>query len=89
MDGAPAHTLTDICSYPSKEQRRALTAFTEGPIRQGVLESPWESLVAGFILGDEVKAQQVLKPVRGDSEGAEDHASGCGNDATRVGGPGR
>ena len=52
-----------------KEQRRALTAFTEEPIRQGVLESPWESLVAGFILGDEVKAQQVLKPVRGKSRG--------------------
>ncbi len=52
-----------------KEQRRALTAFTEGPIREGVLESPWESLVAGFILGDEMEAQQALKPVRGDSKG--------------------
>ncbi len=48
-----------------KEQRRALLSFTEAPIRQGVIESPWEKLVAGMILGDEVEAQRVLKKVGG------------------------
>ncbi len=38
--------------------------YTEIPIRQGRLESPWERLVGGLILGDEVEAQRVLKKMR-------------------------
>ena len=38
--------------------------YTETPIRQGHLESPWERLVGGLILGDEVAAQRVLKKMR-------------------------
>ena len=48
-----------------KEQRRALQGFTEEPIRQGVLESPWGRLVAGMILGDEAEALRVLRKAGG------------------------
>lgn len=44
-----------------KEQRRALREYTEAPIRQGHLESPWERLVGGLILGDEAAARRILK----------------------------
>ncbi|MBL9173481.1 MAG: transposase [Verrucomicrobiales bacterium] len=47
-----------------REQRRALREYTEAPIRQGHLESPWERLVGGLILGEVVEAQRVLKQVR-------------------------
>jgi putative transposase len=49
-----------------KERRRALRAFTESPIRQGVVESPWERLVGGVILGQEEEALRVLKEAGGD-----------------------
>jgi hypothetical protein len=48
------------------QQRRALRAFTEAPIRQGVVESPWERLVGGVILGKEEESLRVLKEVGGD-----------------------
>ncbi len=48
-----------------KEQRRGLRTYTEAPIRQGVLESPWERLVAGVILGEEAEALRVLKEAGG------------------------
>ena len=47
-----------------KEQRRALREFTEAPIRQGHLESPWERLVGGLILGEAVEAQRILKGLK-------------------------
>ena len=49
-----------------KEQRRALITYTEEPIRQGHLRSPWERLVGGLILGDEVEARRALKGIRTD-----------------------
>ena len=45
----------------SGQQRRALRTFTEAPIRQGVVESPWERLVGGVILGKEEESLRVLK----------------------------
>ena len=48
-----------------KEQRRTLREYTEAPIRQGHLESPWERLVGGLVLGDELAAQRILKGLRG------------------------
>ena len=42
------------------ERRQALQAYTEQPIRQGVLESPWEGLVGGIVLGTRDYARQVL-----------------------------
>ena len=47
-----------------KEQRRALREYTEGPIREGHLESPWERLVGGLVLGEAVAAQRILKGLR-------------------------
>ncbi len=37
-----------------------MKAYTEQPIRQGVLESPWEGLVAGVVLGESVYARKLL-----------------------------
>lgn len=42
------------------EPRRALKAYTEQPIRQGALESPWEGLAGGIVLGDREYARQLL-----------------------------
>lgn len=42
------------------EQRRALQDFTETPVRQGKLESPWERLIGGLVLGSAEFAQRVL-----------------------------
>ncbi len=46
------------------ERRAALKAYTEEPIRQGVLESPWEGLVAGIVLGEREYARQLLSSTR-------------------------
>jgi REP element-mobilizing transposase RayT len=44
-----------------QEQRAALIEYTEGPIRQGRLESPWEGMVGGVVLGDAAEAEALLK----------------------------
>lgn len=48
-----------------KEQRAALRQYTEGPLRQGVIEPPWERLVGGLVLGSEAFAKRSLEAVRG------------------------
>lgn len=49
------------CGGRSRAERRAaLRAYTEQPVRQGVLASPWEGLVGGVVLGDIAYAQKVL-----------------------------
>ena len=35
-----------------KEQRAALIQYTEQPIRQGRIDSPWEGVAAGVVLGE-------------------------------------
>jgi len=52
-----------------KEQRAALIAYTEGPIRQGRLESPWEGLVAGVVLGNGAEAAALLGGAERNPEG--------------------
>ena len=42
------------------ECRAALKAYTERPIRQGVLENPWEGSIAGVVLGDMAYARRLL-----------------------------
>jgi hypothetical protein len=64
------------------QQRRALRAFTEAPIRQGVVESPWERLVGGVILGKEEESLRVLKEVGGDRQ--EQTAARRGKAAARL-----
>ncbi|MGH9725258.1 MAG: hypothetical protein ACRD41_09350, partial [Candidatus Acidiferrales bacterium] len=42
------------------ERRAALRAYTEQLIRQGILESPWEGLAGGAVLGDSAYARKLL-----------------------------
>jgi len=44
-----------------QEQRRALREWTQAPVREGRLESPWGGLVGGVVLGDPEYAQTLLK----------------------------
>ncbi len=44
-----------------REQRAALIRYTEQPIRQGRLDSPWEGLVGGVVLGDAGEAVALLR----------------------------
>jgi REP element-mobilizing transposase RayT len=52
-----------------KEQRAALIAYTEEPIRQGRLDNPWEELIAGVVLGDATEASDLLGRARKDPGG--------------------
>ncbi|MBX3731164.1 MAG: hypothetical protein KF791_01070 [Verrucomicrobiae bacterium] len=47
-----------------QEQRRSLRAYTEAPIRQGDLDSPWDRLVGGLVLGEALAAQRILRGLR-------------------------
>jgi hypothetical protein len=49
-------------------QREALREYTEGPVRQGRLEGPWERLVGGCVLGDLTYARECLQRAGGDLE---------------------
>lgn len=42
------------------ERRAALKAYTEQPIRQGGVESPWAGLVAGVVLGESAYARKLM-----------------------------
>jgi putative transposase len=54
--------ISRACGGRSRaEQRAALRAYTEGPVRQGTLESPWSGLVAGVVLGEKDFAQRCLR----------------------------
>ncbi len=58
--------LDRLCGGQSKSERQAaLREYTEQPVRQGQLESPWERLIAGLILGTEAFAQQLRLELRG------------------------
>jgi REP element-mobilizing transposase RayT len=51
-------------------RRAALKAYTESPVRQGSLESPWDRVVGGLVLGSREFAAKVLRPHRADTAGA-------------------
>ena len=54
--------LDRICGGRSEAERcAALRQYTEQPVRQGVLERPWDRLVAGLVLGSESFAWQLRK----------------------------
>jgi hypothetical protein len=42
-----------------------LCQYTEDPVRQGILESPWARLIGGIVLGSEAFAQQLRREIRG------------------------
>jgi hypothetical protein len=50
------------------EQRAALKAYTEQPVRQGGLSSPWEGLAGGVVLGDSGYARRLLSAGRVNEE---------------------
>jgi REP element-mobilizing transposase RayT len=50
------------------ERRAALKEYTESPVRQGRLESPWERVVGGRVLGSKEFAAKVLMPRGADTE---------------------
>jgi putative transposase len=63
---APAWLETSMvgrtCGGRTRAERRAvLAAYTEGPVRQGKLESPWTRLVGGLVLGEVDYARGLLK----------------------------
>lgn len=65
--------LGRACGGRSQAERRAaLRAYTEGPIRQGKLDSPWEGLVGGVVLGDAETARRLLagRPVNAEEQTA-------------------
>ncbi len=66
---APAWLETGVieagCGGRHREQRRqALREYTEAPVRQGRMESPWGGLIGGVVLGGSEFAQQLLKAAR-------------------------
>jgi len=57
--------LDRICGGKTEAERRvAFRQYTEQPVRQGVLERPWERLVGGFVLGTEAFARELRKKIR-------------------------
>ena len=65
LEPDPAWLETSVigraCGGGSRTERRAaLRAYTEQPVRQGVLDSPWEGLVGGVVLGDRAYARKLL-----------------------------
>jgi len=49
-----------------KEQQRDYKAYVEEPLREGTLESPWERLQGGLLLGEEEFVEQMKQWLRGD-----------------------
>ena len=57
--------LDRICGGKTDSERRAaFRQYTEQPIRQGVVERPWDRLVGGLVLGTEAFARQLRKKIR-------------------------
>ncbi|MCZ7635565.1 MAG: hypothetical protein M5U12_05635 [Verrucomicrobia bacterium] len=46
------------------ERREALREYTEAPVRQGRIESPWGGLFGGVILGSKEFAQALLRGLK-------------------------
>jgi len=45
-----------------------LRAYTEGPVREGRLESPWERLWGGLVLGDAEYAEELCRQTKADAQ---------------------
>ena len=58
--------LSRLCGGSREGARRAaLREYTEQGARQGVIESPWERLVDGIVLGSQAFAQRLRQQTRG------------------------
>ena len=63
VNGEP---LDRLCGGRAEAERRAaLRDYTEQPVRQGLVERPWDRLVAGLVLGSEEFARHLRQQVRG------------------------
>lgn len=62
VEGRRGSSAGRCVRLPSRRSAR------ESPIRQGVVESPWERLVGGVILGIEEESLRVLKEAGGDRQ---------------------
>lgn len=57
--------LDRLCGGRTQAERlAAVREYTEQPVRQGVLERPWDRLVGGLVLGSEAFARQLRKNLR-------------------------
>ena len=64
-------TIGTACGGRTRaERQRALREYTEAPVRQGHVDSPWEGLVGGVALGSVEFVQRLLKkkPVNTDEQ---------------------
>jgi REP element-mobilizing transposase RayT len=53
------------CGGRNREERRqALREYTETPVRQGRMDSPWTGLIGGLVLGSQEYAQGLLKGLK-------------------------
>jgi len=52
-------------SQSRSERQAALRQYTEAAVRQGVVERPWDRLVAGLVLGNEAFARKLREEIRG------------------------
>ena len=59
-------SLERLCGGNTEAERRAaLREYTEEPVRQGVLEPPWQRLVAGVMLGTAGFAEKLRQQAHG------------------------
>ena len=60
--------LDRLCGGRSQTERRAaLREYTEGPVRKGVIERPWDRLLAGLVLGSAAFARRLQQKVSGNA----------------------
>jgi REP element-mobilizing transposase RayT len=60
--------LDRVCGGRSESERRAaLREYTEAAVRQGVVERPWDRLVAGMVLGSEAFARFLRQKAKGNA----------------------
>jgi REP element-mobilizing transposase RayT len=60
--------LDRLCGGRTGQERlAAIRQYTEEAVRQGVLERPWDRLVAGMVLGSEAFARRLLSGLKGNA----------------------
>ncbi len=66
LDWVWSEPLDRLCGGRGEaEKRKALRDYTEEPLREGVVESPWDRLIGGLVLGSEAFARSVRMAARG------------------------
>ncbi len=73
MERAPDWLQTDLLLRANggrsrKEWAAAMRAYTEGPVRQGRLDNPWDRVVGGAVLGEVDYAKELLSHAKANPE---------------------